>query len=129
MLTYPHVATWLVVLVASFGSGSKTTSQIWVWMSAGSLFFECDLENQCYFRFSNLSWGISENLQLTLISIPDKMNRVIVEVVLLIASLIILLSVNDETKIHASKTQSTIQDPPLPSFLPSPSCWWRDCPS
>ena len=60
---------------------------------------------------------------------PDKVDWVIVEVVLLIASLIILLSVNDKTKIHASKTQSTIQHPPLPSFLPSPSCWWRDCPS
>ena len=38
----PHVATLDVVLEASSGSGSKTTSQICVWMSAGSLFLLCD---------------------------------------------------------------------------------------
>ena len=38
----PHVATLVVVLEASSGSGSNTTSQIWVWMSAGSLFLLCE---------------------------------------------------------------------------------------
>ena len=34
----PQVATLDVVLSGECGSGSNTTSQIWVWMSAGSLF-------------------------------------------------------------------------------------------
>ena len=38
----PQVATLEVVLEASSGSGSKTTSHICVWMSAGSLFLLCE---------------------------------------------------------------------------------------